>query len=739
MANENKDIIRVFDTLANLPTKLINGQFGYETTNDRLAVKRLADGNMKYFDAIDSGDFLKADGSVQLTADWDTGDFEITNVSNIQINNADALQFTDAGATVRDVVTVDGGDDIYIGNTNLDDLYLRAGSGHSIYFQDGTTSNMIIDGSGNVGIGNDTPGRELEISDSASPAELEISTWSTTAAHKSTLVLQKSASATINTLSATAASEGLGMIQALGVDTGGTARNAVRVLFEGDAGPDADAVPGKITIQTSDDTGLQDALIIDDGQSIKIAGTGPHAIGGDAQNNIQLWQRGSFTSGGASSSTHGYALSTAITAANGDITQQSGAIMATSITTQSNSETIGDVAQLILNEPNITKGTDTITNASTLNITGAPTEGTNNYAILVDSGDVQIGGNLEVVGDGPHTLGTNTPKNWAQYLISGPFTSGGGASETFGLFYETTITAANGDTNIQSIGYFSGAMTTQSNSETIAHVSQLTLDEPSITKGTDTITDASTLLITGAPTEGANNWAILVESGDVGLNGDINLKDDNIIFLDTGENHMLTYDSGNSVVKLEAGTGTDAIEINSGDANLNLKPGSAKVDVYGDLTFNSDGDGLYFGEIYASEVTDTITISSSGKGNKVQVTSFDANGLSNGMTPDHTNDHITATAGMYLCTVSISCTSTGGSAYTMGFSVWKNNGATEFANCIVERSLSGGGSDTGSLSISGLIDLAANDTIELWCWNATNTNNIIIENVTLSLVCVGGT
>jgi|TARA_Y100000296_G_scaffold19577_1_gene23306 hypothetical protein len=165
------------------------------------------------------------------------------------------------------------------------------------------------------------------------------------------------------------------------------------------------------------------------------------------------------------------------------------------------------------------------------------------------------------------------------------------------------------------------------------------------------------------------------------------------------------------------------------------------------LEYNSAGyvnfteGGLQYGEIYCQDANDTITITTAGKANKVQITSFDTNGQSNGdVTPDHTNDHITVgNAGKYMCTVSTTVESTGGSPYQIGLSIFKNNGATEFANLHAHRNLSGSGSDVGSISISGIIDIAANDTIELWVWNETNTNNIIVDDCTLTLTQIGGT
>lgn len=144
-----------------------------------------------------------------------------------------------------------------------------------------------------------------------------------------------------------------------------------------------------------------------------------------------------------------------------------------------------------------------------------------------------------------------------------------------------------------------------------------------------------------------------------------------------------------------------------------------------------------FGETYAFDAALTHVISGTGIGNKVQVTAFNANGELAGMTPDHTNDHITVlVAGKYMCTVSINLESVAGGAQTVGVAVYKNNGATLFSNLHMHRKLSGGGGDLGAVSLNGIIDLAASDTIEVWIWNST-TGNVIVDDVTLTLVRSG--
>ena len=92
---------------------------------------------------------------------------------------------------------------------------------------------------------------------------------------------------------------------------------------------------------------------------------------------------GSFTSGGASSVAAGLITETALTAHSGDTTRVTGQSFTSSITTPAASMTVGIVAQTYINEPTITLGSGSaVTNAATLYVKGAPTEGTNNFAVL---------------------------------------------------------------------------------------------------------------------------------------------------------------------------------------------------------------------------------------------------------------------------------------------------------------------------------------------------------------------
>lgn len=142
-----------------------------------------------------------------------------------------------------------------------------------------------------------------------------------------------------------------------------------------------------------------------------------------------------------------------------------------------------------------------------------------------------------------------------------------------------------------------------------------------------------------------------------------------------------------------------------------------------------------YAEISAYDANDTITIAASGIANKVQITSFDTNGpSSDGMTPDHTNDHITILVpGDYAVKVCLSAESVAGSGAEFGFGMWVNNGGTQKTNIHAHRNLTGGGGDTGSVAMCGLVTFAKNDTAEIWVWNEDNTQNIIIDDINLTI------
>ena len=142
-------------------------------------------------------------------------------------------------------------------------------------------------------------------------------------------------------------------------------------------------------ILTSAGTGTVPAWSTD----LVVSGAGPHAIGGSTVDYARLNLVGSYTSGGASTVAFGTYFGGAITGHADDSAGIFGTRLDNSVVTAGNATT---VAQLSVNEPQITVGSGTVTNSASLYVTGAASEATNDYAVWVDAGDVRIDEDLGV-------------------------------------------------------------------------------------------------------------------------------------------------------------------------------------------------------------------------------------------------------------------------------------------------------------------------------------------------------
>ena len=43
------------------------------------------------------------------------------------------------------------------------------------------------------------------------------------------------------------------------------------------------------------------------------------------------------------------------------------------------------------------------------------------------------------------------------------------------------------------------------------------------------------------------------------------------------------------------------------------------------------------------------------------------------------------------------------------------------------------------MSLSGILDLAVDDTVELWTWNEDSTDDLVVDDLNMTLVMIGGT
>lgn len=114
---------------------------------------------------------------------------------------------------------------------------------------------------------------------------------------------------------------------------------------------------------------------------------------------------------------------------------------------------------------------------------------------------------------------------------------------------------------------------------------------------------------------------------------------------------------------------------------------------------------------------------------------FGTNDAALGMTPDHTNDHITiGTTGIYLAIVNVSFS--GSNSTTIEGQLFVNNGATAKDNVHFERTLGVAGA-IGASAASGVVSLTVGDTVEFWVSRTTGgavNKNFLGRDATITLV-----
>jgi hypothetical protein len=157
------------------------------------------------------------------------------------------------------------------------------------------------------------------------------------------------------------------------------------------------------------------------------------------------------------------------------------------------------VSSLYVEEPNIT-ATGTVTDAATVYVEAAPTEGgTGNYAVFVDAGLTRLDGTAAL---GALVLGGVAPTNPQAFLAVLPPANAAGITAAQSYFHAQLLPG--------------GAVTIPAGTAPV--VASLNIHEPNIT-ATGTVTDAATVRIVDAPTEGSANWAFWVDAGAARFDG----------------------------------------------------------------------------------------------------------------------------------------------------------------------------------------------------------------------------
>jgi hypothetical protein len=142
-----------------------------------------------------------------------------------------------------------------------------------------------------------------------------------------------------------------------------------------------------------------------------------------------------------------------------------------------------------------------------------------------------------------------------------------------------------------------------------------------------------------------------------------------------------------------------------------------------------------FGEIYEKDNETPVELD---VGAFVQINHFTANGVSDNCTPVFAEGHILiTTAGIYVLNCYISLSNGEAGAQTVEVALFVNNGTEELINTSCHRKLAGGTGDTGSMSLGGIVELDVGDTLELWAVTDGTAQDVVFEDVTLSIIGMG--
>ena len=263
------------------------------------------------------------------------------------------------------------------------------------------------------------------------------------------------------------------------------------------------------------------------------------------------------------------------------------------------SGTTAYVGSVNIAEPNIT-ATGTVTNAFTVRIAGAPTEGsTTNYALWVDAGATQLDGALSVGVDGTGAdvtfYGDTSGKQALWDQSEDTLQLNDNTNLTFGTGADADIFYDGTDLNISPAVVGSGDIVVNGASMEFA-------DSEGVTFGTGndaTIQyDGSNLVISPAA----------VGSGDVSISGGgIKLADSESLTLGTGSDATVTFDATNTVL---ATAGSFVLQTNGTTEHV-------RVDTGGTLYLNDDANG---------KMTQGITINQAANDNNaIDLKSSDVN------------------------------------------------------------------------------------------------------------------
>lgn len=157
------------------------------------------------------------------------------------------------------------------------------------------------------------------------------------------------------------------------------------------------------------------------------------------------------------------------------------------------------------------------------------------------------------------------------------------------------------------------------------------------------------------------------------------------------------------------------------------------TDSGGNTSWEGEGSGLLFGNMYMYQGSTTVTVSVVDTW--YELASGLTGGETNGVTFQNTHELLVSKAGKYLVNWSMSLDTPTAADEVMGAV-----GVNGTVNTSTASHTTVGNNDQGvAVAGTGILDLAADDVVSMFVLNETNTNNITVEHVTLTIMQIGGT
>lgn len=151
--------------------------------------------------------------------------------------------------------------------------------------------------------------------------------------------------------------------------------------------------------------------------------------------------------------------------------------------------------------------------------------------------------------------------------------------------------------------------------------------------------------------------------------------------------------------------------------------------------FNLIGAEMEQGCMYVKDNATVTVISATGVANKVKFTGFATLGPATPVigVDIGSQDATLEENGVYEILCSITLDSVVGPATSFGLGIYSASGAVAHDMLHQHRNVNGGGGEEGSVTLSGQDFFSASDKIELYVYNMTNTQNVLLLDVTLSI------